>query len=168
MLKSVFVSVLILLAVSVFESAIISNISFLPAVPDLLLLCVIYMALQNGRSYGSSTGFISGLFWDFLTGSPFGFNMLLRSLLGYFPGFFNKSINFSGFFIPAAFGMIGTIIKVIITWIISLFFPNLIVNYDIISLAFLFELVCNTLLAPFIFKLMNMFSRLIALSDGDL
>ncbi|MEE1211910.1 MAG: rod shape-determining protein MreD [Treponema sp.] len=168
MFKSVCFSVLILLSVSVFETAIVSNISFLPAVPDFLLLCIIYMALLNGRSYGSTVGFISGLFWDFLTGCPFGFNMLLRTLLGYFPGFFSKSINYNGFFIPAAFGLIGTIVKVILTWLISLFFPNLIVNYNIISLEFLFELVCNCLFAPFVFRLLRNFARLISLFDGDL
>lgn len=168
MTKSIFVSVIILLVISVFDSAILSNISFLPAVPDFLLIAVIYLSLTNGRGYGSTVGFISGLFWDFLSGCPFGLNCLLRSIMGYFPGLFSRSINFSGFFIPASFGFIGTIAKVFFTWIISLFFPNLILNYNIVSVAFLFELVCNTIFAPLIFKILGFFSKYISLNNGEL
>ena len=83
MLKSFSVSALILLCFSLLETAILSNISVLPAVPDLVLLCVLYFSLINGRMYGESTGFISGLFLDFLSGAPFGFNCVLRTLIGY-------------------------------------------------------------------------------------
>lgn len=168
MTKSLFVSIIILLTISVFDSAILSNISFLPAVPDFLLLAVIYLSLINGRGYGATAGFISGLFWDFLSGCPFGMNCLLRSILGYFPGLFSRSVNYTGFFIPAAFGFIGTIVKVFATWVISLFFPNLIINYDIISIVFLFELACNTVLAPLVFKVLGFFEKFVRLNDGDL
>ncbi|MCR5495482.1 MAG: rod shape-determining protein MreD [Treponema sp.] len=168
MTKSIFFSVIILLVISVFDSAILSNITFLPAVPDFLMLAVIYMSLKNGRGYGTTVGFISGLFWDSLTGCPFGFNCLLRSLLGYFPGFFSKTINYSGFFIPAAFGLLATISKIFATWIISLFYPNLIVNYDILSFSLLFELLCNTFLAPLVFKILGYFSKYFTLNDGEI
>ncbi len=167
MAKSVLVSVLILLVAALFESAILSNISFLPAVPDLVLLCSIYLSLVNGRGYGVSTGFISGLFCDFMSACPFGLNCLLRSILGYFPGFFEGSINFTGFFIPAAFGLVGTLCKALCIWIISLFFTS-VQTYNIISLSFVVELVLNTLLAPLIFKLLHSFIRTISLSDGDI
>ena len=42
MLKSTLVSFAILLIVSLFESAILSNIIYFPAIPDILLLCSMY------------------------------------------------------------------------------------------------------------------------------
>ena len=45
MLKSTLVSFAILLIVSLFESAILSNIIYFPAIPDILLLCSMYFSL---------------------------------------------------------------------------------------------------------------------------
>lgn len=168
MLKSALVSFVILLIVSLFESAIFSNIIFFPAIPDILLLCAMYFSLLNGKTFGVTTGFVSGLLWDFLTGCPIGYNCLIRTVLGYVPGLFHKNINFNGFFIPAVFGFFGTIGKVLIVWILSLFYPNVVVNYEIISISFVFELISNTLLAPLIFMLLKSISRIFILNDGEI
>ena len=77
MLKSTLVSFAILLIVSLFESAILSNIIYFPAIPDILLLCSMYFSLLNGKTFGVCTGFVSGLMWDFLTGCPIGYNCLI-------------------------------------------------------------------------------------------
>lgn len=168
MLKASVVSIIVLLIVSLFESAIFSNILFFPSIPDILLLCSIYFSLLNGKTFGVTTGFISGLLWDFISGCPFGFNCLIRTVIGYIPGLFHKTINFNGFFIPAVFGFFGTLLKVFLVWCVSLFFPNLIVNYEVVSISFAFELICNTLLAPFIFMILKSISRLIALEYGEI
>ena len=47
MLKSTLVSFAILLIVSLFESAILSNIIYFPAIPDILLLCSMYFSLLH-------------------------------------------------------------------------------------------------------------------------
>lgn len=168
MLKSTLVSFAILLIVSLFESAILSNIIYFPAIPDILLLCSMYFSLLNGKTFGVCTGFVSGLMWDFLTGCPIGYNCLIRTVIGYIPGLFHKTINFNGFFIPAVFGFFGTISKVFIVWILYLFYPNVIINYDIISVSFAFELITNTLLAPLIFMLLRSVSRIFVINDGEL
>ena len=60
MTKSVFISAFILFCTALVETAILSNITVLPAVPDLLLLCSVYLSLLNGRGTGEADGFISG------------------------------------------------------------------------------------------------------------
>ncbi len=159
MIRSFLVSTLIFILLAVFEAAILSNFSFLPAVPDLVLLASIYIAILNGKMSGVVSGFISGLILDFITGCPFGLNCLLRTVICYFAGFFNNNLNFKGFLIPFVIGMIATFMKVLVIWIISLFFPNTVITYSIISVSFFTELILNSILAPVIFKFAGCFDK---------
>ena len=70
MIRAYFTAAFILLCFALFESAILSNVRFLPAVPDFLLLCVLYFSYNGGRMFGVATGYTSGLFLDFLTAAP--------------------------------------------------------------------------------------------------
>lgn len=169
MVKVFSVSTLILLIFAMVETAILSNLSFLPAVPDLVLLASLYIVMMNGKTAGVILGFVSGLILDFITGCPFGYNCLLRTLICYFAGFFYKNLNLSGFFIPFLIGLCGTFAKVFITWLISLFYPNTVVTYSMISVSFFTELLLNSVLAPMIFKITSCFNRYIALdiTRGD-
>lgn len=169
MVKVFSVSTLILLIFAMVETAILSNLSFLPAVPDLVLLASLYIVMMNGKTAGVILGFVSGLILDFITGCPFGYNCLLRTLICYFAGFFNKNLNLVGFFIPFLIGLCGTFAKVFITWLISLFYPNTVVTYSMISVSFFTELLLNSVLAPMIFKITSCFNRYIALdiTRGD-
>ena len=169
MIKVFSVSTLILFILAMVETAILSNFSFLPAVPDLVLLASIYIVMMNGKTAGVIIGFTSGLVLDFITGCPFGYNCLLRTIICYFAGFFNKNLNFRGIFIPFLIGLCGTFAKVFITWLISLFYPNTVVTYSMISVSFFTELLLNSLLAPVIFKIIGCFDKHIAMnvSGGD-
>ena len=163
MLKSFFVSVLILLCVVVLETAILSNMLFLPAVPDVLLIVSLYLSLHNGKVFGVSSGFVSGLFLDFLSVSPFGLHCLLRTIIGYVMGIFNKTLNMNGIFLPILIGFVVTLMKVLLVFIISVFFPDSVVPYSLLSKAFLFELCANSILTPLVFKFLSLFSGMILL-----
>lgn len=169
MIKVFSVSTLILFILAMVETAILSNFSFLPAVPDLVLLASIYIVMMNGKTAGVIIGFTSGFILDFITGCPFGYNCLLRTIICYFAGFFNKNLNFRGIFIPFLIGLCGTFAKVFITWLISLFYPNTVVTYSMISISFFTELLLNSFLAPVIFKIVGCFDKHIAMdvSGGD-
>lgn len=166
MIKCFSVSSLILLCLALIETTILSNFTFLPAVPDLVLMAGIFVAMINGRGVGVIVGFISGFILDFITGCPFGYNCLLRTLICYCAGFFAGSINLNGIVFPLVIGMIGTFLKVFLTWIISFFYPNTVINYTVISMSFLVELVLNSLLCPVIFKLVGCFEKQIS-CGGD-
>ncbi|WP_191014846.1 rod shape-determining protein MreD [Treponema zioleckii] len=163
MIKNILVSVLILVCFALFQSAVLSNIIFLPAVPDFLLLCVVYFSVNNGRLFGISTGFASGLIMDFLSASPVGLHCLMRTVLGYVSGLFNKTININGFFLPAFLAFCSTVLKIVTLFIISFFFPiSLSLNRAYLS-TFGAELIMNTLLCPFLFKFLGIFKNLIFL-----
>ncbi|MCK9169193.1 MAG: rod shape-determining protein MreD [Treponema sp.] len=149
------------------ETAILSNISILPAIPDLLLLCSLYLGIINGKVDGEISGFISGFFLDFLSGAPFGFNCLYRTLLGFIAGLLGMSFNFEGILMPSVIGFVGTLMKVFLVWLISLLYPNVSVMYHLASTSFIFELACNTVLAPLVFKFLSMFKSSLSPKAGE-
>ena len=166
MVKSLLISTLFLFSATIIEASILSNISFLLVVPDLVLICCIYFSLLNGKVYGEISGFISGLFLDFITGVPFGLNCVFRTLMGYLFGIFSETIIISGFVIPMASVAIGTVSKKLLIFIISLLFPKLSLNvYSIISYQFLFELSANVILAPIVFKFLSFFKTQLSIRD---
>ena len=167
MFKSFLCSFLILLCSVIVETSILSNISFLPAVPDLALICVLYFSFLNGKNYGQVSGFLSGLLLDFLSGSPLGFNCLYRTVIGYLSGVFRRTINSSGFIVPSVIGLLATILKVFLIWLIALFFKSIKI-YNIFTFSFLFELVMNVLLTPLMFKFLNSFRRILNIHEEEL
>ncbi len=167
MIKSFVTGFLILFALALAESAILSNISFLPAIPDLMLLAAVYFSIVKGRTYGVILGFVGGMILDYITGCPFGLNCLLRTLIGYSAGFLCETINYKGVVMPMLIGLCATIVKVLFTWIISLFYPNYVINYSVFSFVFMFELILNVILTPLMFKLYSCFDKSLMVSSGD-
>jgi rod shape-determining protein MreD len=167
MTKSYITSIIIIFCTVLVETAILSNIPVLPAVPDLLLLCTLYIGITNGKVAGEIAGFTSGLFLDFLSGAPFGFNCLFRTAIGFAAGFLGISFNFEGILMPAVLGFIGTVLKVFFVWIISLLYPNVKAVYHLFSIPFLFELTVNVVLAPLVFKFLSLFKSSLSLKPED-
>ncbi|MBO5137299.1 MAG: rod shape-determining protein MreD [Spirochaetaceae bacterium] len=156
--KTFFSSLVLMTILILVETALLSNIAILPAIPDLILLALLYISINNGSLTGEVSGFFSGLILDFLSAAPLGLNSLLRTIIGFFCGIFHKILNVDSFFIPMLLGFIGTVIKVILLQFISFFFPNGIITYQIFSVSFFAELIMNTLLAPLMFFLLSFFS----------
>lgn len=164
--KSLLISTLILLCTTIIESSIFTNISFFLVVPDLVLICSIYFSLLNGKLYGETTGFISGLFLDFITGTPFGFNTLVRTIIGYIFGFFSKTVIISGIIMPVLSVGIGTILKRLVLFFVAIIFPNTNLHiYSFISSEFLFEFISNIVLSVPIFYFLGFFKRILSTND---
>lgn len=163
MIRTFFSSLLFFLFFILFQTAVLSNITVLPSVPDLMLIFSLYISLHNGSMMGQTTGFTSGLMIDFMSSGPLGLNSLIRTILGYLMGFFSKILNTSGFFLPALYGFCATVLKSILILLISFFFPHGVVTYSMFSFIFLFELLANTLLTPVLFAFLNIFSNILRL-----
>lgn len=161
MIKSYIASWIILIVFVLIETALLSNIAFLPAVPDFLMICVLYFSIRNGKVAGEINGFVSGLLLDFLSGSPFGLNCLVRTLLGFFGGFFHKMMNYESAFVNFVSGFAATLLKALIIYLISLLFPHYVNSYHIFSSVFALELAFNTVLTPFMFRLLRSFDAFI-------
>ena len=162
--KSIFVSTIILLCTAIFEAAIVSNLTLLPAAPDFLMLCVLFFSLHNGKLAGEITGFISGLFLDFLSSAPFGLNCLLRTTLGYTTGLFAKSLNTEGVIVPAIQGFIASIYKCLFLLLLSFLYPSKITVYSIFEIETLIEILLNTIFAPIVFSFLKFFRNSVIIS----
>lgn len=166
MTKSFLISISFILGAALIESAILSNLYILPVIPDLVLICSIYFSLLNGSTFGQLNGFVSGMTLDFITGCPFGFNCIFRTLIGYIYGLFSNHIVISGIIVPVLTVATGTLLKTVLVWIISLFYTS--INYvSVFSIDFLFQLVFNSVLAPFIFSFLGFFRKPLAIDPEN-
>ena len=141
------------------EAAILSNLEFLPVVPDLVLLVVLYVSFMNSSTTGSTVGFISGIFLDFLSASPIGLNAFTKTVTGFIFGKLSGSFNLHGVVIPAFMGGVATIIKALLTWALSFIFKSGIIPYSVTGQTFWFELIANTICAPIIFVILGIFKN---------
>lgn len=162
-----FASAIILFIASIIEVSIFSNLTFLPAIPDLSLICLLYISIQDGKVVGETSGFLSGIFIDFLSAGPFGLNCIYRTIFGYLGGIFCKSLKTSGFFIPLILGACATIIKAVFLFIITILFPGLHLYNTVFSYSFLFQFIANILITPFIFKFLSIFKKYLILNPEN-
>ncbi len=158
--RTVFWTSVAVLFCALFQAAILANIAFLPVVPDLVLLVVVYVSFVNGSTVGSTTGFISGLFLDFLSASPIGLNSFTKPLIGFVAGKFSGSFILSPVLIPMGMGLVATVMKAATTLVLSLFFGSGILAYRLNGEVLWLEILANSLCAPLIFGVLGFFPNL--------
>ena len=166
MTKSCLISACFIFCAALIETTILSNIYILLVGPDLVLICSVYISLLNGKTFGQLSGFISGMTLDFVTGVPFGLNCIFRTIVGYIYGLFANHIVISGIVIPVLTVGSATILKAVLIWVISLFYTA-INPVSILSFDFLFEIISNIILAPFIFKFLSFFKLTISINPEN-
>jgi rod shape-determining protein MreD len=161
MLKTVLASAALLLALLLVETSILANIAYLPVVPDILLIAVMYLALNNGSMAGETAGFFSGLLLDFTSGAPLGLNCLVRTVVGYVCGLFARTLDATGVFIPALLGFFVTLFKILLTNVVSFFYPQgQIAAFAVFSVRTAAELAFNAAAAPVLFSFFSLFEIL--------
>ena len=93
-------SVITAVFLSLIEITVFSNFPLLPAIPDLVLILVVYVSFMNGSVAGSSSGFLSGLLLDFISVAPIGLNACVQTISGFVFGKFTGSFNLDRVVIP--------------------------------------------------------------------
>ncbi len=168
MLKACLSCLVLLISMVLVETSLLSNVVFIPVIPDFVLICNLYIAVNNGKNAGQLMGFTSGLFLDFLSSAPFGMNCLIRTLIGYFSGALNKLLNLNSIFVAMVLGLVTTLVKAFFIFLISLLYPRYVNSYNIFSMTFVIELGLNTILTPFMFKFLNCFSNFIVYESKEI
>jgi rod shape-determining protein mreD len=141
----------------IFETAILSHIRFLPALPDLILILVVYIALHNGTVAGVTAGFFSGLIFDFLSLAPMGLHSFVFTVLGFLYGLLYRKYNVRRFFFPFILGLSATFLKAGILFILNILFGQSIQVYNLLALTFWIEAAGNAVCAPLLFILLGLF-----------
>jgi len=155
MIKSIVLTVVLCVVAGILQSTVIARFAFFNVVPDLALCILVFSAYVNGTMTGQISGFLSGLFLDFLSMAPLGLNSLVRTLIGAIAGFFKGAFFMDLFFMPVILCALATIIKALIMYVLHLFFGTSVPAYLFTSSSFWIELGLNCLCSPLLFFLLK-------------
>jgi len=161
MIKSTIWTVLLCVIAGILQSTLIAQFAFFNVVPDLALCILVFSAYTNGVMIGQVSGFISGLFLDFLSAAPLGLNSLVRTIIGSLTGIFSGSFFLDIFFLPVILCAIATILKALIILVLHLIIGNNVPAYPFFSSLFWIELGLNCICAPLLFLILKNIKPLI-------
>ena len=85
-----FIPLLLFFPLLVIQTTIIPLFAFLNAVPDLILILLIFYSILYGQIYGTILGFVFGFLFDLITGSLLGSAMLSKTIAGFIAGYFSN------------------------------------------------------------------------------
>lgn len=152
----------------IIETALLSNLTVLPVVPDLLLLCLLFVSVYNGTVFGEVHGFLSGFILDLLSASPLGLNSLMRTVIGFVAGLFKESFNMDKVFFPALLASAATLSKAVLLLVLSFFFGEKISVYRFGESVFWIELCMNAILAPLMFWFLSLFTSILIVKPKNI
>jgi rod shape-determining protein MreD len=157
MIRSVIFTVIFSILAAILQSTLIAKASFFGVVPDLALCILVFSAYVNGTMAGQVSGFLSGLFMDFLSAAPLGFNCLVRTLIGALAGIFKDAFFLDIFIMPVLLCALATIAKAAVIFVLHLLMGSAVPSYSFTSSVFYIELGLNALSAPLLFFLLKHF-----------
>ena len=148
-------SLVLLFAALLLQSTILAFIAIADVKPDISLIILVFIAIHTGRMVGQLSGFISGLIQDFLSLSPLGFHSLIRTILGFLFGSIQGSVLINSLFLPVLFVLVATVTRELLSAIISVIFSTETLKVAHFNVKFWIEVAYNSLLAPFLFSILN-------------
>ncbi len=152
-------SPLILVSLVILQTTLLKRIGVFGAKPDLVLITMVIFSNYFGTLRGELFGAAAGIVEDFLTLAPPGFNTVVRTLTGYLAGVTKDKIFLDPVVTPVILVGFFTLMKAVLMYILLvIFIPH---NTSMVfNTAFLFQLLMNILLTPFVFLLLKV-TRLI-------
>lgn len=145
---------------AILQSTILHKLSLYNAVPDLILLIIIWTSYYNGTMSGQIVGFLAGLILDFLSAAPLGLNALIRTIIGALAGLLRGNFILDLIFLPMLLCASATALKAALLFILHYLFLDIVPVYSMTKPTFFVELGMNALLAPIIFSFLSRFKIL--------
>jgi rod shape-determining protein MreD len=159
-LKLTLLTFFLIICAIVLQSTLFSIISIGGVKPDLALIVIIFISYRKGNVTGQLTGFSAGLIEDTLSLTPLGFHSLIKTFIGFLYGYIQGRVVIDVIVIPVLLVILGTIIKLFLSWIVSLLFSVTAVHIQFFHLNTVIEILYNAVLTPFVFALLNRFKTL--------
>lgn len=152
-LSGILIQTLVMLLFVFLQSTLLNGI-FFGATPDIALLILIFHSYTSGSFKGETTGFVSGIFEDFISLSPIGFNAFIKTILGNLFGLVKGKIFIDPFIFPLILTIIAMFLKGIMAFILgSIFIPAITPN--IFTRTFFLEMAFNAALSPLVFLVLK-------------
>lgn len=161
MAKNVLGAIGFALLAAMLQSTILRRLAVYHAVPDLVLVIIVFSAYNNGTMTGQLTGFFSGLLLDFLSAAPLGLNMLIRTLIGALSGLIKGAFYLDTLFLPMFLCAGATGLKALLLSGLHLLFTQGVPAYTFDTPLLWVEMAFNTVLAPFVFGFLKLFKSLL-------
>ena len=162
--RNLLVMIIILTAVTVFESTVVRTFFKNLILPDLALVIIIFYANSKGSMEGQLSGFASGIVEDFISLSPLGFNCIIKTVMGYVSGFTRNKIYFDPILFPVIIAAAATLIKGFLAVLVSSIFLESGQAPLVFTSRFGMEILLNAVSAPFVFAVMKLL-RLYRIDD---
>jgi rod shape-determining protein MreD len=103
------------------------------AVPDLILILLVYYTLKHSQIYGTVLGFIFGFLFDLITGSLLGSSMLSKTIAGFTAGYFANENKFDVYLKSYTFSLI-VLLCAVVDSIIYTFFSSVEISASLLEL----------------------------------
>jgi rod shape-determining protein MreD len=166
MAKNVIWTTVFCVFAGVLQSTLFRRLAIYNAVPDIALVIVVFSAYVNGTMTGQLSGFCSGLMLDFLSASPLGLNIFIRTLIGAFTGMLKATFFMDPVFLPMALCAGATLFKAVLLFLLHFLFAEAVPAYSWTAPLLWIELALNAVLAPFLFLLLKQFRALLVTQTG--
>jgi len=151
LLSTALLGIAILLQSTIFEYIAIGGVK-----PDLSLIILVFIAIRSGSMVGQISGFAGGLIQDILSLPPLGFYSLIRTIVGFLYGLIQGSMFVNSLFVPILFIMSATLVRGVLSWLIAMIFSITAGGLVFFGAGFWIEVAYNSVLAPFLFALLNL------------
>ena len=116
-----FIPLFLFFPLLVIQTTIIPLFSFLNAVPDLILILLVFYSILYGQIYGTVLGFVLGFLFDLITGSLLGSAMLSKTISGFIAGYFSNENKKDIYLRSYAFSLIVLLCSFIDSMVYSFF-----------------------------------------------
>ncbi len=165
MTSVIFLSTILLSTMGIIQGTWLRNLTILGAAPDFPMLILMWLSFNNARGEGPVSGFLAGLVEDIISSAPFGAHAFNRTLVAYIASLFHGSFHLDNIIMPALFGIGGTLLKALSSFLLSLLFGAAIFTYSLVEFSFWIQCGMNGILAPLVFFLLSKTRRYLVTDD---
>ena len=153
--KKSLVGIVIIFITIILQTTVLGNVAFRNVKPDFVLIMIILISNYLGGIKGQLIGFLSGLVEDFLSLSPFGFNALIKTVIGYLSGKTEGKIFLDPIVVPIIFVFTGTMIKSFLSFMLILVFSPEKAD-AVFSITLLIETGMNIIITPILYLVLKL------------
>lgn len=151
----------------VIQSTWLDVISIYGVRPDLSLIVVVYIAFKNPGIQGQAVGFASGLIQDSISMAPLGLNAFIKTTVALIANLLSGKFYIDRLLMPALFGFIAILLKALHLKVLSLFFGENIIVYQLFSSTLWIEALYTAVISPVIFMVLKPLDRLIVPAESN-
>ncbi|HSP86605.1 MAG TPA: rod shape-determining protein MreD [Ignavibacteriaceae bacterium] len=82
--------IILFIPLLILQTTLIPLFAFYSAIPDLILILLVFYSISYGQIFGTVLGFGYGFLFDLITGSLLGSAMLSKTMAGFVAGYFSN------------------------------------------------------------------------------